>query len=67
MIDGAIITGSVAAYVLRRARLRIRLYLWSLIGVAVGLSVVGNATHALTRRLKVSRRHAQRLLRQASQ
>lgn len=48
VIDGVIITGSVAAYVLRRARLRIRLYLWSLIGVAVGLSIVGNATHALT-------------------
>ncbi len=48
VIDGVILTGSVAAYVLRRARLRIRLYLWSLIGVAVGLSIVGNATHALT-------------------
>jgi hypothetical protein len=48
VVDGVLVVGSIAAYVLRGARLRIRMYLWLLIAAAVVVSVAGNAAHALS-------------------
>ena len=45
-IDGLLAVGVLAAVVLRAARLRSRLFVWSLIFAAVGVSVIGNMAHA---------------------
>jgi uncharacterized protein DUF2637 len=46
VIDGTILVGTVAALALRRARYRIRGYVWTLLIGAIGASVVGNGAHA---------------------
>ena len=46
VVDGLMAVGTVAALVLRAARLRTRAYVWSLIGASIGVSVAGNAAHA---------------------
>jgi Protein of unknown function (DUF2637) len=45
-VDGTIVVGTVAALALRRARRRIRMYVWGLLGSAIGASVIGNGAHA---------------------
>jgi hypothetical protein len=46
VVDGTILVGTVAALALRTARRRVRLYVWTLLGAAIAVSVVGNAAHA---------------------
>lgn len=46
VVDGQMAVGTVAALVLRRAPLRTRAYVWSMIGASIGVSVAGNAAHA---------------------
>src|SRR5262245_60779329 len=46
VVDGTIVVGTVAALALRRARGRIRAYVWAQLAGAIGASVVGNAAHA---------------------
>lgn len=45
-VDGAIATGTIAALALRRARLRVRTWSWTVLGSGVVVSLVGNASHA---------------------
>lgn len=46
VVDGQMAVGTVAAFVLRRAPLRTRAYIWSMIGASIAVSVAGNAAHA---------------------
>jgi hypothetical protein len=46
VIDGTIGVGTVCALALRGAGVRIRGYVWLLLGGAIGASVVGNGAHA---------------------
>lgn len=48
VVDGEMATGTVAALALRAARLRTRIYIWTLIGAGVAVSVAGNAWHSST-------------------
>lgn len=45
-VDGCIMVGTAAAWALRHAPRRVRAYVWGLLGIAIGASVVGNAAHA---------------------
>lgn len=45
-IDGMILVGTVAALALRRAKGRVRAYVWALLVGGIVASVVGNAAHA---------------------
>jgi hypothetical protein len=45
-VDGTIATGTAAALALRGAPRRVRLYVWTVLGTAIAVSVVGNAAHA---------------------
>lgn len=46
VVDGLMAVGTVAALVLRRAPLRTRTYVWTMIGASIAVSVAGNAAHA---------------------
>jgi len=46
VLDGTIVVGTAAALALRRARRRVRAYVWGQLVAAIGASVVGNAAHA---------------------
>src|SRR5262249_18421950 len=46
VVDGVLGVGTVAALVLREAPLKTRMYIWTLIGAAIAVSVSGNALHA---------------------
>lgn len=46
VVDGQLIAGLIAAYVLRTAPLRSRLYVWALIAGSTAVSIVANAAHA---------------------
>lgn len=46
VVDGQMAVGTVAAVVRRRAPLRTRAYIWSMIGASIAVSVAGNAAHA---------------------
>lgn len=46
VVDGQMAVGTVAALVLRRAPLRTRAYVWTMIGASIAVSVAGNAAHA---------------------
>ena len=39
--------GTMAAPALRSARLRTRIYIWTMIGASIAVSVIGNAAHAV--------------------
>jgi hypothetical protein len=49
--DGMALVAVAATFLLRHARLRVRLYAWSVFAVAVASSVAGNLSHAASRHL----------------
>lgn len=46
VVDGQMAVATVAGFVLRRAPLGTRAYVWAMIGASIAVSVVGNAAHA---------------------
>lgn len=50
-VDGLTLCAVAATFILRDARLRVRLYAWAAFAVAVALSVAGNLSHASARGL----------------
>ncbi len=46
VVDGTIGVATVAAFALRKAKPRVRLYVWSMLGAAIGVSVFSNGAHS---------------------
>jgi DNA-binding transcriptional regulator YiaG len=50
-VDGLTLVSVAATFLLRQSHWRVRLYAWSMFGVAVSLSIAGNVSHGQARHL----------------